>query len=184
MQVWPQPLSVPGKKFDSQQPAVFKLILLPTPCCYELDIIGNPCIRELIVTKPSEIRETAMLHSTYATTLNVKSCSDRFSCIRLVKQIIFEQKIVLHWNADYKEATVWSNAWRTTWHITFCTLGCSFVKTGIPFLVLQRLLQKFLSVPVCALVAITPKLVPITLEKATNERFAFTIRHSENKKVM
>ena len=29
-------LSVPGKKFDSQPSTVFKMILLPTPCCYGL----------------------------------------------------------------------------------------------------------------------------------------------------
>ena len=32
-------LSVPGKKFFSQQSSVFKLTLSPTPCCYELDVM-------------------------------------------------------------------------------------------------------------------------------------------------
>ena len=36
-------LSVPGKKFDSQPPSVFKLILLPTPYCYGLNIKWNSC---------------------------------------------------------------------------------------------------------------------------------------------
>ena len=31
-------LSSPGKKSGSQELSVFKLILLPTPCCYGIDV--------------------------------------------------------------------------------------------------------------------------------------------------
>ena len=37
-------LSVPSKKCNSQLSSVFKLILLPTHCCYGLEVTWNPCI--------------------------------------------------------------------------------------------------------------------------------------------
>ena len=36
-------LYIPGKKFDSQRTSIFKLILLPTPCCYGLHVTWNSC---------------------------------------------------------------------------------------------------------------------------------------------
>ena len=42
-------LVAPGKRFDSQPSSIFKLILLPRPCCYGLDVTWNWFIRTLRV---------------------------------------------------------------------------------------------------------------------------------------